>query len=74
MREETNEPKKAKGAYLYTLDKVWKDEEFMDLLQQVRGKVGTHSLWKFPASWASEHGATDPEIEIQGCWKGSKNG
>jgi hypothetical protein len=74
--EETNEPKKkAKGAYRYTLDKVWKDEDFIDLLQQVRGKVGTHSLRKFPATWASEqHGATNPEIEIQGHWKGSKNG
>jgi hypothetical protein len=58
------------------LDKVWKDEDFIDLLpQQVRGKVGTHSLWKFPTTWASaEHGATDPEIEIRGHWKGSKNG
>jgi hypothetical protein len=23
---------------------------------------------------ASEHGATDPEIEIRGRWKGEKNG
>jgi hypothetical protein len=75
MREETNEPKKANGAYRYTLDKVWKDEEFINLLQQVRGKVGTHSLRKFPPTWASEYGATtDPEIEIRGRWKGSKNG
>jgi hypothetical protein len=71
MREEPNEPKKAKGAYRYTLDKVWKVQEFIDLLQQVRGKVRTHSLRKFPATWASKHGATDPKIEIRGRWKGS---
>jgi hypothetical protein len=56
------------------LDKVWSDEDFIDLLQQVRAKVGINNLQKFPATWASEHGATDPEIEIRERWKGSKNG
>jgi hypothetical protein len=31
-------------------------------------------LRKFPATWAAEHGATDPEVEIRGRWKGHKNG
>jgi hypothetical protein len=35
--------------------------EFQEMLRQVLGLVGTDSLKKFPATWATEHVATDPK-------------
>jgi hypothetical protein len=69
-----DELQKSKAAYPYALGKMWKHEEFQELLRQVRVLVGTDSLRKFPATCAAEHGATDPQVEIRGRWKGHKNG
>ena len=73
-REESDEPAKAKLAYRYLLGKVWKHPEFKQLLAQVRGEVGTHSVRKFPATFAAENGCSEPEVEIRGRWKGHKSG
>ena len=54
---------------------VWKkNEEFQRLVAQTGGSLGTHSVRKFPATWASRNGAQQPEIEVRGRWKGSRNG
>jgi hypothetical protein len=46
----------------------------VQLIEQTRGSLGSHSLRKFPATWAAEHGCADREVEIRGRWKGHKNG
>jgi len=56
------------------LRQCWKNPDFQQLLAQVRGSLGSHSNRKFPATWCSEHGCTDAEVEIRGRWKGKKNG
>ena len=44
------------------------------LISQVNGGIGTHSLCKFPSTWAAEHGVLQDHIEIRGRWKGGKGG
>ena len=73
-RDDEDEPNRINGAYRRALKKCWNDPEFRRLLAQVRGGVGSHSLRKFPATWAAEHACSDPEVEIRGRWKGKKNG
>jgi len=65
------EPKRLAARYYRILGACWKNDEFQELLRQTRGSVGTHSLRKFPATWCSEHGASQNDIEIRGRWKGS---
>ena len=73
-RADDDEPDRINGTYCRLLRNVWGDEEFLELLAQVRGSIGSHSLRKFAATWAAEHACSDPEVEIRGRWKGKKNG
>jgi hypothetical protein len=68
------EPKRLGGKYYRILKACWRNEDFQELLAQTRGSVGTHSLRKFPATWCSEHGASQDDVEIRGRWKGSSSG
>ncbi|KAL7557240.1 hypothetical protein ACA910_001905 [Epithemia clementina (nom. ined.)] len=43
-------------------------------LTQSHGSIGSHSLRKFPSTWAAEHGISQDDIEIRGRWKGGRNG
>ena len=42
-------------------------------MKRTPGSLGSHSLCKFPATWATQTGASQDEVEIRGRWKG-KNG
>ena len=69
-----DEPIRINERYQRILRKVWKEDDFQELVAQVGGSVGTHSIRKFPATWAGEHGTSQDHIEIRGRWKGGKNG
>jgi hypothetical protein len=69
-----DEPIRANDRYRRTLDTTWKDDGFKTLMGQVRGSIGSHSLRKFPSTWASQHGISQDDIEVRGRWKGGKNG
>jgi hypothetical protein len=56
------------------LRRTWKEEQMVALSAQVKGSLGTHSVRKFPSTWAAEHGASQDHIEIRRRWKGGKNG
>ena len=69
-----DEPIRINERYQRVLRKVWKDPEMAALVAQVLGGIGTHSLRKFPSTWAAEHGVSHDHIEIRGRWKGGRNG
>ena len=64
--DDDKEPNRINSTYRCILKMVWNDEEFKALLAQVQGGVGSHSLQKFPATWAAEHAFGDPKVEICG--------
>ena len=72
--DEDEEPIRVNERYQRILRETWKDEEMKNLIAQFRGSVGTHSLRKFPSTWAAEHGVSQDHIEVRGRWKGGKNG
>ena len=74
MGDEDDEPIRINERYQRILRKVWSENEMKELVAQVRGGIGTHSLRKFPSTWAAEHGISQDHIEIQGRWKGGKGG
>jgi hypothetical protein len=73
-RDNDEEPDRINSRYCGALRKCWKNPEFVELLTQVKGSLGSHSVRKFPATWCSEHGCPDNEVEVRGRWKGKKNG
>ena len=72
--DEDDEPIRINERYQRVLRKVWAHEEMKQLVAQVRGGIGSHSIRKFPATWAAEHGISQDHIEIRGRWKGGRNG
>jgi len=73
-RNEDDEPMRMNDNYRNHLKRQWKTDEFKELAAQVRGSIGTHSIRKFAATWAAEHGMSHTEVEVRGRWKGGKNG
>jgi Transcriptional activator of glycolytic enzymes len=73
-RNDDDEPLRMNHNYGNILKKQWSSREFKDLVAEVRGSIGTHSIRKFASTWASEHGCTYNEVEIRGRWKGGRNG
>jgi hypothetical protein len=69
-----DEPIRTNTNYSNGLKAQWDKEEFQTLAAQVRGGIGTHSIRKFAATWAAEHGCTTTEVETRGRWKGGKTG
>jgi hypothetical protein len=57
-RNDSDEPQRANSNYSNALKAQWKKDDFKELASQVCGGIGTHSIWKFGATWAAEHGAT----------------
>ena len=71
---EDSDANKSKKAYATALrDKVFKHEEFLQLMRRTGGSLGSHSMRKFPTTWVIQSGGTQDEVEIRGRWKG-KNG
>jgi hypothetical protein len=66
--DDEREPDRLNTRYYRILKAVWRNQDFIDLLRQTRGSVGTHSLRKFPATWCGEHGCTGTQVEIRGRW------
>jgi hypothetical protein len=56
------------------MNKAWKHQEFVALSSQIKGSIGTHSVRKFPCTWAAGHGVSQDHTEIRGRWKGARNG
>jgi hypothetical protein len=73
-RNADDEPFRTNSNYGNALKAQWKKDEFKALMEQVRGGLGTHSIRKFAATWASEHGCSHAEVETCGRWKGGKSG
>ena len=73
-RNDDDEPMRSNSNYSNALKAQWKKEAFKTLASQVRGGIGTHSVRKFAATWAAEHGCTHTDVETRGRWKGGKNG
>jgi len=69
-----HEPDRINGWYGRTLKNAWKDPEFQEIFRSYGGSIGTHSLRKFPATWATENGCNQSQVETRGRWKGKKNG
>lgn len=67
--EDDMAPKRLNQRYYRVLKSVWSNNEFQELCRQTRGRVGTHSMRKFPSTWCAEHGCTPFEIEVRGRWK-----
>jgi hypothetical protein len=77
LYEETDDigaPDRLNSRYRRMLTVLFSKPEFQALLARTKGGVGTHSIRKFSATWASRNGALQGEIEIRGRWKGSKGG
>ena len=74
VSDEDDEPFRINDRYQRALRTIWKTEEMKALIAQVRGGIGSHSLRKFPSTWAAEHGISQDHIEIRGRWKGGRNG
>jgi hypothetical protein len=60
-----NEPQRINGWYQRTLAKAWSDPQFKQLAAQVGGSLGTHSMRKFPATWAVKNGCTQSQVETR---------
>ena len=72
--DEEDEPLRVNDRYRDTLKKIWEHPEMVELTNQVRGSIGSHSLRKFASTWPAEHGISQDDIEIRGRWKGGRNG
>jgi hypothetical protein len=54
---------------------IWKHAEMVEISKHIKGGgLGTHSIRKFPCTWAAKHGVSQDHTEIRGRWKGGKNG
>jgi hypothetical protein len=73
-RNDNDEPTRSNNNYSNALKAQWKKDEFKELASQVCGGIGTHSVRKFGATWAAEHGCTPQDMEMRGRWKGDKSG
>jgi hypothetical protein len=72
--DEDDEPIRINERYQQTLCETWKAPRMVDLSKQYKGGLGTHSVRKFPCTWAAEHGVCQDHTEIRGRWKGGKGG
>jgi hypothetical protein len=70
-----DEPQRVNHYYQRRIRAAWTNPEFV-LMHQQNGtdKIGTHSLQKFPSTWAKRNGCRDDDIEIRGRWKGKRRG
>jgi len=73
-RNDDSEPSRTNSNYSNALKAQWRKDAFKQVQSQVRGGIGTHSIRKFAATWASEHGCTTQEVETRGRWKGGRSG
>lgn len=74
-RNDDREPGRINEKYSRTLRSIWRsNHDMINLLRLTTGQVGTHSLRKFPATYATERGCTQYEVEIRGRWKAKRNG
>jgi hypothetical protein len=73
-RNDDDEPMRSNDNYSNGLKAQWKKNEFKEIASQVRGSIGTHSIRKFAATWASEHGCLTQDVETRGRWKGGRSG
>ncbi|MGL5935859.1 MAG: hypothetical protein ACRCZI_09580 [Cetobacterium sp.] len=73
-REDDDEPLRQNDNYCNVLKRQWRTAAFKEIVLEVRGDIGTHSIRKFASTWAAEHGCTYTEVEIRGRWKGGRNG
>jgi len=73
-RNDDSEPSRTNSNYSNALKAQWRKDAFKEVASQVRGGIGTHSIRKFAATWASEHGCTTQEVETRGRWKGGRSG
>ena len=64
--------KRLKNRYSGWLKQTWLTDEWKSMIDESdRGKkVGSHSQRKWPATYASNKGCTQPEIEVRGRWQG----
>ena len=72
--DDNMEPDRVNIWYYWMLREVWKKRDFKQLAAQTPGSLGSHSLRKFPATFAAKNGANQAEIDIRGRWKGNKGG
>lgn len=74
-RNDEDEPGRINSKYTGMLRKIWKENpEMQELIRSTGGALGSHSIRKFGATWCSEHGCADIEVEVRGRWRGKKNG
>ena len=73
--EEEKTPTRTKDWYGKSLSKqVFTNDEFYTISCSERcDKLGSHSLRKYPATWASRNDCSADEIEIRGRWKRNAN-
>jgi hypothetical protein len=64
-------PIRTKNRYSFFLrNNVFLNEEFQSQTgMNASGKLGTHSLRKFPATWASRNDCNADDIDVRGRWK-----
>jgi hypothetical protein len=67
-------PDNLNDKYRRHLTKIWKKDSFEAISVLTRGPLGTHSVRKAPATFASECGKVQDHIEIRGRWKGARGG
>jgi hypothetical protein len=72
--DEDDEPIRINERYQRNLRETWKAPRMVNLSKQFKGGLGTHSVRKFPCTWAAEHGVSQDHTEIRGRWKGNKGG
>ena len=73
-RDDEDEPARVNDWYQRTLKNAWNNPDFQQLQAQITGLLGTHSIRKFPATYACECGCRKDETEIRGRWKAKESG
>ena len=62
-------PHKVKVNYQKRCRACFNHPEYLEVSRLIDGPCGTHSVRKFPSSWARKNGCSTDDIEIRGRWK-----
>ena len=62
----SDNPERTKDYIYHVLSQLWESDDFVPMAE---GLVGTHSLRKFPSTYARRNGASRDDVESRGRWK-----
>ena len=67
-------PSRINGKFQQACTKIFKKStEFEEFAKKLGGKLGSHSIRKFAATWAKRLGKQASDVEFRGRWKGEES-